>query len=137
VNETEHHVDMKLELVPVPVTDVDLAKAFYADRLGFTVDVDVTPADGVRVVQLTPPGSACSIGLGTGLGAYDGEPGSLRALHLVVADIEQARAELQGRGVEVGPVSDVGGGVRYASLVDPDGNTLVLQEMAWRTGADF
>lgn len=128
---------MKLELVPVPVTDVDLAKAFYADRLGFTVDVDVTPAEGVRVVQLTPPGSACSIGFGTGLGAYDGEPGSVRALHLVVADIEQARAELQGRGVEVGPVSDVGGGVRYASLVDPDGNTLVLQEMAWRTGADF
>jgi catechol 2,3-dioxygenase-like lactoylglutathione lyase family enzyme len=100
-------------------------------------DVDVTPAPGVRVVQLTPPGSACSIGLGTGLGAYDGEPGSIRALHLVVTDIEQARADLIGRGVEVGPVSDVGGGVRYASLVDPDGNTLVLQEMAWRTGAQF
>jgi predicted enzyme related to lactoylglutathione lyase len=128
---------MKLELVPVPVTDVDLAKTFYADRLGFTVDVDVTPAQGVRVVQLTPPGSACSIGLGTGLGAYAGEPGSIRALHLVVADIEQARAELIGRGVEVGPVSDVGGGVRYASLADPDGNSLVLQEMAWRTGRDF
>jgi catechol 2,3-dioxygenase-like lactoylglutathione lyase family enzyme len=128
---------MKLELVPVPVTDVDRAKAFYADRLGFAVDVDVSPADGVRVVQLTPPGSACSIGLGTGLGAYDGEPGSIRALHLVVPDIEQARADLIGRGVEVGPVSDVGGGVRYASLVDPDGNTLVLQEMAWRTGTRF
>jgi predicted enzyme related to lactoylglutathione lyase len=128
---------MKLELVPIPVTDVDLAKAFYADRLGFTVDVDVTPAEGVRVVQLTPPGSACSIGLGTGLGAYAGEPGSIRALHLVVADIEQSRAELIGRGVEVGPVSDVGGGVRYASLVDPDGNGLVLQEMAWRTGREF
>ena len=128
---------MKLELVPVPVADVDLAKSFYADRLGFTVDLDVRPADGVRVVQLTPPGSSCSIGLGTGLGAYDGEPGSIRALHLVVPDIEQARADLVGRGVEVGPVSDVGGGVRYASLVDPDGNTLVLQEMAWRTGAQF
>jgi catechol 2,3-dioxygenase-like lactoylglutathione lyase family enzyme len=133
----EHQMDMKLELVPIPVTDVDLAKAFYAERLGFVVDVDVTPADGVRVVQLTPPGSACSIGLGTGLGAYDGEPGSIRALHLVVPDIEQARADLIGRGVEVGPVSDVGGGVRYASLVDPDGNTLVLQEMPWRTGAEF
>jgi predicted enzyme related to lactoylglutathione lyase len=133
----EHQMDMKLELVPIPVTDVDLAKAFYAERLGFVVDVDVTPADGVRVVQLTPPGSACSIGLGTGLGAYDGEPGSIRALHLVVPDIEQARADLIARGVEVGPVSDVGGGVRYASLVDPDGNTLVLQEMPWRTGAEF
>jgi catechol 2,3-dioxygenase-like lactoylglutathione lyase family enzyme len=133
----EHQMDMKLELVPIPVTDVDLAKAFYAERLGFVVDVDVTPAEGVRVVQLTPPGSACSIGLGTGLGAYDGEPGSIRALHLVVPDIEQARADLIGRGVEVGPVSDVGGGVRYASLVDPDGNTLVLQEMPWRTGAEF
>jgi catechol 2,3-dioxygenase-like lactoylglutathione lyase family enzyme len=128
---------MKLELVPIPVTDVDRAKAFYADRLGFSVDVDVSPVEGVRVVQLTPPGSACSIGLGTGLGAYDGEPGSIRALHLVVPDIEQAREDMIGRGVEVGPVSDVGGGVRYASLVDPDGNTLVLQEMAWRTGADF
>jgi predicted enzyme related to lactoylglutathione lyase len=128
---------MKLELVPIPVTDVDRAKAFYADRLGFSVDVDVSPVEGVRVVQLTPPGSACSIGLGTGLGAYDGEPGSIRTLHLVVPDIEQAREDMIGRGVEVGPVSDVGGGVRYASLVDPDGNTLVLQEMAWRTGADF
>jgi predicted enzyme related to lactoylglutathione lyase len=116
---------------------VDRAKAFYADRLGFVVDVDVRPAEGVRVVQLTPPGSACSIGLGEGLGAYDGEPGSIRALHLVVEDIEQARARLVARGVEVGPVSDVGGGVRYASLVDPDGNTLVLQEMAWRTGEAF
>jgi catechol 2,3-dioxygenase-like lactoylglutathione lyase family enzyme len=128
---------MKLELVPVPVTDVDRAKAFYADRLGFAVDVDVRPAPGVRVVQLTPPGSACSIGLGEGLGAYGGQPGSIRALHLVVPDLERARAELQGRGVAVGPVSDVGGGVRYASLVDPDGNTLVLQEMAWRTGESF
>jgi catechol 2,3-dioxygenase-like lactoylglutathione lyase family enzyme len=128
-------MDMKLELVPIPVTDVDAAKAFYADRLGFVVDVDVRPAPGVRVVQLTPPGSACSIGLGEGLGAYEGVPGSIRALHLVVPDIEGARAELLGRGVEVGPVSDVGGGVRYASLVDPDGNTLVLQEMAWRAGA--
>jgi predicted enzyme related to lactoylglutathione lyase len=130
-------VHMKLELVPIPVTDVDRAKAFYAEQLGFVVDVDVRPADGVRVVQLTPPGSACSIGLGTGLGAYDAPPGSLRGLHLVVADIEQARAELVGRGVDVGAVQDVGGGVLYASLEDPDGNTLTLQEMPWRTGDDF
>jgi predicted enzyme related to lactoylglutathione lyase len=130
-------VQMKLELVPVPVTDVDRAKAYYVEQLGFVVDVDVCPADGVRVVQLTPPGSACSIGLGTGLPAYGAAPGSVRALHLVVADIEQARAELVGRGVDVGAVQDVGGGVLYASLEDPDGNTLTLQQMPWRTGDDF
>lgn len=134
---TDVALEMKLELVPVPVTDVDRAKAFYADRLGFEVDVDVRPAPGVRVVQLTPPGSACSIGLGQGLGAYGGRPGSIRALHLVVRDVERARAELLDRGVEVGPIADAGGGVRYASLVDPDGNTLVLQEMAWRSGEAF
>jgi predicted enzyme related to lactoylglutathione lyase len=129
---------MKLELVPVPVADVDRAKAFYVDRLGFTEDVDVRPADGVRVVQLTPPGSACSIGMGTGLPAYDDmAPGSLRGLHLVVADIESARADLVGRGVDVGELVDVGGGVRYAWISDPDGNTLTLQEMAWRTGEAF
>ena len=129
---------MKLELVPIPVTDVDRAKAFYVDRLGFVEDVDVRPADGVRVVQLTPPGSACSIGLGTGLPAYeDAPPGSVKALHLVVADIERARAELVGRGVEVGEVVDVGGGVKYAGFADPDGNTLTLQEMPWRTGDAF
>jgi predicted enzyme related to lactoylglutathione lyase len=130
-------MDMKLELVPVPVADVDRAKEFYAEQLGFVVDVDVRPTDGVRVVQLSPPGSACSIGFGTGLPAYEGTPGSIRALHLVVADIERARAELVGRGVDVGAVQDVGGGVRYASLEDPDGNTLTLQEMAWRTGDAF
>jgi predicted enzyme related to lactoylglutathione lyase len=130
-------MDMKLELVPIPVTDVDRAKAFYVERLGFVEDVDVRPADGVRVVQLTPPGSACSIGLGIGLAAYDARPGSVRALHLVVEDIERARAELVGRGVDVGPVQDVGGGVKYAGFADPDGNTLTLQEMSWRTGAQF
>ena len=130
-------MDMKLELVPIPVTDVDRAKAFYTEQLGFVADVDVRPAEGVRVVQLTPPGSACSIGLGTGLAAYEGTPGAIRALHLVVADIDQARAELVDRGVQVGPVEDVGGGVRYAGLSDPDGNTLTLQEMPWRTGDRF
>ena len=131
-------MNMKLELVPVPVTDVDRAKAFYVERLGFVQDVDVRPAEGVRVVQLTPPGSACSIGLGTGLPAYDeAPPGSVKALHLVVNDIEQARAELVRRGAQVGPVQDVGGGVKYAELADPDGNTLALQEMSWRTGERF
>src|SRR3712207_5382811 len=128
---------MKLELVPIPVTDVDRSKEFYADRLGFVVDVDVRPADGVRVVQVTPPGSACSLGFGTGLPVYEAAPGSVRALHLVVADIDRARAELVSRGVDVGAVQDVGGGVRYAAFEDPDGNTFTLQEMAWRTGDRF
>lgn len=125
---------MQLELVVVPVTDVDRAKAFYVDALGCRADVDVTPAPGVRVVQVTPQGSACSIGFGEGLGAYDGTPGSVQHLHLVVEDVEQARAELLDRGVEVAPVLDVGGGVRYAAFHDPDGNGFLLQEMAWRTG---
>ena len=96
------------------------------------------PAAGVRIVQLTPAGSACSIGMGTGLPAYDEmAPATIKGLHLVVADIEQACAELAARGVEVGSVEDVGGGVKYARLADLDGNTLTLQEMAWRTGDKF
>ena len=130
-------MDMKLELVPIPVADVDRAKAFYAEQLGFTLDVDVEPAAGVRVVQLTPPGSACSVGFGTGVPAYQGAPGSVRGLHLVVDGIERARDELIERGVEVGAVQDVGGGVRYAGFEDLDGNGWTLQEMAWRTGDAF
>jgi predicted enzyme related to lactoylglutathione lyase len=128
-------MDMKLELVPVPVTDVDRAKAFYIDKVGFALDVDVRPVAGMRVVQLTPPGSACSILLGTGLNDIsDMAPGSLKGLHLVVSDIDSARAELIERGISVGDVVDVGGGVKYAWFADPDGNSLVLQEMVWRTG---
>jgi predicted enzyme related to lactoylglutathione lyase len=127
-------MDMKMELVPVPVTDVDRAKGFYADQVGFVLDVDVRPADGVRVVQLTPPGSACSIVIGTGLMGMPDTPGSVKGLHLVVPDIDGARDELIGRGVVVEDVIDVGGGVKYAAFADPDGNTMVLQEMAWRTG---
>jgi catechol 2,3-dioxygenase-like lactoylglutathione lyase family enzyme len=131
-------MDMKLELVPIPVADVDRAKAFYIERLGFVEDVDVRPVEGVRIVQLTPPGSGCSIGLGTGLPVYDEvPPGSAKGLHLVVDDIERARAELVGRGLEIAPVQDVGGGVKYAGFADPDGNTLTLQEMSWRTGDKF
>ena len=130
-------MDMKLELVPIPVADVDRAKAFYADQLGFVVDVDDTPVDGVRVVQLTPPGSACSIGFGTGIPVYDAPPGSIRGLHLVVDDVQRARAELVARGVEVDAVQDVGRGVLYAGFEDPDGNSLTLQEMPWRTGDAF
>ena len=130
-------MDMKLELVPIPVTDVDRAKAFYIEQLGFVEDVDVRPFEGIRVVQLTPPGSSCSIGMGTGLAAYDATPGTVRALHLVVDDIEKARAELSDRGVEMGEIQDVGGGVKYSGFTDPDGNSWTLQQMAWRTGDSF
>lgn len=129
-------MDMKLELVPLPVADVDRAKAFYAEKLGFTVDVDVRPFEGARVVQLTPPGSACSIGFGTGMPVYEAAPGSVRGLHLVVNDIEKSRAELVERGLEIGEVQG-GGGVSYAGFEDPDGNGWVLQQMDWRTGDAF
>jgi catechol 2,3-dioxygenase-like lactoylglutathione lyase family enzyme len=120
-----------LELVPIPVTDLDRAKAFYQDQLGFHPDVDVRPAPGVRIVQLTPPGSACSIALLEGLPHVAMPPGSLRGLHLVVADIEASRAQLAERGVEIGEVEDAGG-VLYAYFADPDGNTWCLQHMPWR-----
>lgn len=123
-------LELRLELVPVPVRDIDQAKAFYADQIGFLVDHDVVPADGVRVVQLTPPGSACSIVLARGLPALSSEPGSVRGLHLVVDDIHAARAALLGRLVEVEPVVDLGGGIRMAGFADPDGNTWTLQQLA-------
>ena len=131
-------MEMKLELVPLPVTDVDRAKAFYVDQVGFGVDVDVTPMEGMRICQLTPPGSACSFLLSTGVPWVQDLPaGSSRGVHLVVPDIDAARAELIDRGVEVGGIDDVGGGVLYASFSDPDGNVLLLQEMPWRTGEAF
>lgn len=120
-------MDFKLELVPVPVSDVDAAKAFYTDRLGFRLDHDVRPNDTLRVVQLTPPGSACSIVLGV----VDSEPGSLRGLQLVVNDIEAARAELLERGVQVSEVtrlSPADGGA-FVFFQDPDGNSWAVQEM--------
>ena len=130
-------MDMKLELVVLPVADVDRAKAFSVDRVGFVADVDVRPAPGVRVVQVTPRGSACSLGFGTGLGAYEAITGPIRNLHLVVRDLDAARAELLARGVEVAAVHDGGGGVRSAAFSDPDGNGFLLQELAWRTGDAF
>jgi predicted enzyme related to lactoylglutathione lyase len=120
-----------LELIPVPVTDIERAKTFYAERLGFRLDVDVRPQGSTRIVQLTPPGSACSIVLSEGVPSLDMAPGHLRGLHLVVADIDQARAQLVERGVEVGAVEDLGG-VLYAHFADPDGNTWCLQHMPWR-----
>jgi predicted enzyme related to lactoylglutathione lyase len=130
-------MQMKLELVPLPVSDVDRAIAFYTDKLGFTKDLDVQPSEGVRVVQLTSEGSSCSIGIGTGLDVYAGQPGSVRGLHLVVEDITEVHAELVRRGVEIGEIHDFGGGVRGANFADPDGNTFELQEMAWRKGAKY
>jgi catechol 2,3-dioxygenase-like lactoylglutathione lyase family enzyme len=119
--------EMRLELVPVPVADVDRAKAFYA-QAGFALGVDTQMSDTMRVVQFTPPGSACTIVFGTGMpGISDMRPGSVHGLHLVVNDIEEARQALIGRGVEVDEVLDVSQ-VRYAAFRDPDGNTWLLQE---------
>ncbi len=122
-------MEMRLEVVPVPVTDIDRAKEFYATGVGFPVDHDVRPAEGMRVVQLTPEGSACSIVLGEGLAGLSAEPGSVRGLHLVVDDIDAIREQLIERGVAVGDVADLGGGVRMAGFADPDGNTWALQEI--------
>ena len=130
-------MQMKLELIPLPVSDVERAIDFYAGKLGFTKDVDVQPAEGVRVVQMSPEGSGCAVGFGTGLDVYAGEPGGVRGLHLVVEDVAEARAELLGRGVEVSDIHDFGGGVKGANFSDPDGNSFELQEMAWRRGATY
>lgn len=119
--------DMKLELVPVPVSDVDRAKAFY-EKAGFQLEVDIRPTDTMRVVQFTPPGSACSIVFGTGMGEITAmKPGSVKGLHLVVADIDRACSALVKRGLEVGEITDVHG-VKYAGFSDPDGNSWLLQE---------
>lgn len=102
-------MNLKLELVPIPVGDIDRAKAFYADQFGFNIDHDVQPAGTVRVVQLTPPGSAFSIVLARGLPALDNQPGTVRGVHLVVDDINAAREELVDRAVDVEQVTDLGG----------------------------
>ena len=113
--------EMKLENVPVPVSDVDRAKAFY-EKVGFKLDVDIRPTDTMRVVHFTPPGSACSIVFGTGMGEItDMTPGSVKGLHLVVDDIDIARSALVNRGITVGEITDLSG-VKYAGFSDPDGN---------------
>ena len=132
-------MDMHLELVIIPVTDIDRSKAFY-EEVGFTCDTDHRAGD-FRVVQLTPPGSACSVGFGTGI--TTAEPGSAQGLHLVVTDIEAAVADVRGRGVEVGDPFHFGAEGRadgvdperqdyatFAELSDPDGNVWLLQEIA-------
>ncbi|MGN6250357.1 MAG: alkaline phosphatase family protein [Marmoricola sp.] len=120
-------VQMRLELVPLPSTDVERTKAFYVEQMGFGLDHDVAPGNGMRVVQLTPPGSACSIVVGVGIS--DPDAPRVTGLHLVVDDIATVRATLVERGVEVSEVSDLGG-VHYAHLSDPDGNGWVLQQLA-------
>ena len=129
-------MDWKLEVVVVPVSDVDRSKRFYADQVGFVVDIDHQATDTVRIVQLTPPGSACSITIGTGL--VDSAPGSLKGIQLVVADVDAARAQLLERGVDVSPIRHVEDGVwlegrggRWNSFIffdDPDGNGWTVQE---------
>jgi predicted enzyme related to lactoylglutathione lyase len=119
-------MDWKLELVAVPVTDVDRAKAFYTDQVGFNADHDHKISDELRFVQLTPPGSGCSIALGTGV--TDAEPGSVTGLQLVVSDIEAARAQLVAGGVETSEVQDFPWG-RFVFFADPDGNRWAVQQI--------
>jgi catechol 2,3-dioxygenase-like lactoylglutathione lyase family enzyme len=138
-------MDLKLELVPIPASDVDRAKTFYIEKAGFNLEVDTVVGEDMRVVQLTPPGSACSIVLGSGT---DAPPGSVRGLHLVVTDIVAVRDELVGRGVEVSEVRYFDSGtwkpgpdpehrdyMSFADFPDPDGNTWVLQERRGEPGS--
>ena len=120
-------MDMKLELVPLPVTDVERSLAFYTEKVGFHLDHDVRPGNGMRIIQLTQPGSACSIVFGTGMGEPN-EPGSIKNLHLVVENIAKARNILRENGVEISETQDMGG-VKYAYFADPDGNLWALQEI--------
>jgi len=119
-------MDWKLELVAVPVTDVDRAKAFYTEKAGFNADQDHTVSDDIRFVQLTPPGSACSIAFGKGV--TEVAPGSAQGPQMVVDDIEAARAELIGRGVEASEIQDFPWG-RFVFFSDPDGNGWAVQEL--------
>jgi predicted enzyme related to lactoylglutathione lyase len=121
-------MDWKLELVAIPVTDVDRAKSFYVDQVGFNADHDHQVSDELRFVQLTPPGSACSITIGVGV--TDAEPGSVKGMQMVVSDIEAAHAELSGRGVEVGDVQDFPWG-RFVFFSDPDGNGWAVQQIQY------
>jgi predicted enzyme related to lactoylglutathione lyase len=119
-------MDWKLELVAVPVSDVDRAKAFYTDQVGFNADHDHRISDDLRFVQLTPPGSACSITIGTGI--TDAAPGSVQGLQMVVSDADTARAHLVERGVDASEVQDFPWG-RFVFFVDPDGNRWAVQQL--------
>ena len=125
-------MDWKLELITVPVADVDRAKAFYVEQVGFNADHDHRVDENVRFVQLTPPGSGCSISIGTGL--TDAAPGSVKGLQLVVDDADAARAALAARGLDVGAVTDLPWG-RFLFFADPDGNRWAVQQLPDRAGA--
>jgi catechol 2,3-dioxygenase-like lactoylglutathione lyase family enzyme len=120
-------MEMKIEVVMLPVTDIDSSIDFYKNKMGFKLDHDVQPGNSMRVVQLTPPGSGCSVVFGSGMGEL-AEPGSIRNTHLVVADIQAARDQLTQNGVRISEVQDMGG-VKYAYFSDPDGNTWTLQQV--------
>jgi predicted enzyme related to lactoylglutathione lyase len=122
-------MDWKLELISVPVSDVDRAKVFYTEQVGFNADHDHQVSDEIRFVQLTPPGSACSIAIGSGI--VDTPPGSVQGLQLVVSDINGARAELAERGVEVGEVQEFPWG-SFVFFSDPDGNGWAVQQLPAR-----
>jgi catechol 2,3-dioxygenase-like lactoylglutathione lyase family enzyme len=130
-------MDWKLEVVVVPVTDVDRAKSFYVGKLGFHLDADTRPAPDLRVVHMTPPGSACSVVVGPAVVSADADLGSGARLQLVVNDIEAARAELAERGIEVSPVQtlDPRDGGKFVFFSDPDGNNWAVQEIRERVGA--
>jgi catechol 2,3-dioxygenase-like lactoylglutathione lyase family enzyme len=123
-------MDLKLEVVPMPVADVDAAKAFYTEKVGFNLDHDMEPAPGMRVVQMTPPGSACSVVIGVGLPL--GEPGSVKGVQLVVEDLDAVRAAMAERGVPIGEVQQMGPegtpGSRFCFFEDPDGNGWAIQQ---------
>jgi catechol 2,3-dioxygenase-like lactoylglutathione lyase family enzyme len=129
-------MDWKLEVVVVPVTDVDRAKEFYVEKMGFHLDADTWPTESLRVVQMTPPGSGCSVTVGPMLVDPAAEPGPRASLQLVVTDIEAARAELSGRGVEVGAVQvlDPRDGGKFLFFADPDGNPWAVQEIRDHVG---
>ncbi|UYM05123.1 VOC family protein [Solicola gregarius] len=123
-------MNFELQLVNVPVSDVDRAKTFYTEHAGFNADHDHDVGGGIRFVQLTPPGSACSISIGTGLSENPVEPGSVQGMQLVVTDIEAAHAELAGRGVDVSDVHDFPWG-RFVFFSDPDGNGWAVQQIVY------
>ena len=122
-------MDIKIELIIIPVTDIDRAKAFYVDQVGFHADFDHRVDENIRFVQLTPTGSACSIAFGQGL--TEAEPGSVKGLQAVIADADQAHAELSARGVPVSEVRDLDWG-RFVFFADPDGNAWSLQQLPKR-----
>ncbi len=123
-------MEMKIELIMLPVTDIDRAKAFYVDQVGFNADFDHTVNEQLRFVQLTPPGSACSIAIGMGI--TDAAPGSVRGLQIVIADADEAHAELSARGVPISAIDDLEWG-RFIYFADPDGNAWALQQLPKRS----